>query len=100
MCCSWDSGGGVVVVGPALALPLVGHRSWCPTRHPGMPSPGSELGVDAHLTSGAGDDLHRGVDVVGVEVGHLGLGDLADLVLGEPAGLGLVRLAGALLDTR
>ena len=32
--------------------------------------------VDAHRAGGAVDDLHRGLDVVGVEVGHLGLGDL------------------------
>jgi len=53
---------------------------------------------DAHLACGALDDLHRGVDVVGVEVGHLGLSDLADLRLGDAAGLDLVRLARALLQ--
>jgi hypothetical protein len=53
---------------------------------------------DAHRAGGAGDDLHRAVDVVGVEVLHLGLGDLADLVPGQLADLDLVRLAGALLD--
>ena len=32
--------------------------------------------VDAHRAGGAGDDLRGGVEVVGVEVGHLALGDL------------------------
>src|SRR3954451_23350143 len=58
---------------------------------------GSALDRDAHGTRGAGDDLRRGVQVVGVEVGHLGGGDLADLRLGDLGDLGLVRLAGALL---
>src|SRR5436190_24290015 len=54
---------------------------------------------DAHGTGGAGDDLRRGVDVVGVEVGHLALGDLADLRPADGRDLVDVRLAGALLDT-
>src|SRR3954449_12764017 len=53
---------------------------------------------DAHRPGGAGDDLLGLVEVVGVEVGHLGLGDLADLVTGDRGDLGLVRLARALLD--
>src|SRR3954447_2283425 len=54
---------------------------------------------DAHGTRGAGDDLRGRVDVVGVEVGHLALGDLPDLRLADRSDLGRVRLARALLDT-
>src|SRR5438046_10714025 len=53
---------------------------------------------DAHRARGAADDLLRRVDVVGVEVGHLALRDLAYLVARHRRDLGLVRLAGALLD--
>src|SRR5215212_6026176 len=56
------------------------------------------LGADAHRAGGALDDLHRSLDVVGVEVGHLGLRDVADLLLGEPTDLLLVRHAGTLLE--
>src|SRR5215210_2104318 len=49
--------------------------------------------VDAHRARGAGDDLGRLLDVVGVQVGELLLGDLADLVLRDRADLGAVRLA-------
>src|SRR4051812_25353796 len=55
---------------------------------------------DAHRPGGAGDDLLGGVEVVGVEVGHLALGDLADLRPADRRGLVGVRLARALLDTR
>ena len=41
--------------------------------------------LDAHAAGGALDLAGRGLDVVGVEVGHLDLGDLADLVAGDPA---------------
>jgi hypothetical protein len=41
----------------------------------------SALHLQAHRTGGAGDHRHRGVDVVGVEILHLLLGDLADLRL-------------------
>ena len=37
---------------------------------------------DAHGAGGAGDDLRGGVDVVGVQVRHLGFGNGAHLVLG------------------
>ena len=47
--------------------------------------------VDAHRPRGAGDDLLGGIEVVGVEVGHLLLGDLAHLRAGERADLLLVR---------
>src|SRR5947208_16422156 len=56
------------------------------------------LDVDAHRAGGAGDDLLGGVEVPGVQVGHLGGGDLPDLVAGDRADLGLVRDAAALLD--
>ena len=54
--------------------------------------------LDAHAAGRALDDLHRGVDVVGVEVGHLGLGDRADLVARDGADLVAVGLARALVD--
>src|SRR3954452_23078337 len=54
---------------------------------------------DAHGTCGAGDDLRGRVDVVGVEVGHLALGDLAHLRLRDRGDLSRVRLAGTLLHT-
>jgi hypothetical protein len=38
------------------------------------------LDVDAHRASGALDLEHGGLDAVRIEVGHLDLGDLADLV--------------------
>src|SRR4051812_3793448 len=60
----------------------------------------SALDRDAHGAGGAGDDLLGGVQVVGVQVGHLGGGDVADLVAGDLGDLGLVRLAGALLHAR
>src|SRR4051812_8567367 len=69
----------------------------------GSPTYCGESGVDdrdAHRTSSAGDDLRGLIDVVRVEVGLLGLGDLADLVPGDLGDLGLVRLAGALLHAR
>src|SRR3954468_21092029 len=52
--------------------------------------------VDAHRAGGAGDDLRGGVDVVGVEVGHLPFGDFADLVRRGGADLVNVRLTRAL----
>ena len=54
--------------------------------------------LDAHAASRAADLLLGGVEVVGVEVGHLDLGDLGDLRLGDPADLGLARLARGLLE--
>src|SRR3954469_10870098 len=56
----------------------------------------SALDGDAHRARRARDDLGGLLDVVRVEVLELRLGDLADLRGGEPADLGLVRLAGAL----
>src|ERR1700722_2511361 len=51
---------------------------------------------DAHRPGGAGDDLGRRVDVIGVEIGLLGLSDLANLIPGDLGDLGLVRLGRAL----
>src|SRR4051794_32855648 len=83
----WSSGQrGPATVAWSAARPYAGRR-------------GSLVGPDTHRAGGALDDLHGGVDVVGVEVGHLGGGDLADLVLGQPADLLLVGHAGALLQT-
>src|SRR6201747_2691975 len=56
------------------------------------------VGVDAHRAGGALDDLHRRVDVVGVQVRQLGGGDLAHLVLGQLADLVLLRDTGTLGD--
>ena len=53
---------------------------------------------DAHGASGAGDDLLGGLDVVGVEVRHLDLGDLGELLLGELADLVALGHARAALD--
>src|SRR5690349_19392004 len=55
--------------------------------------------LDAHAPGGPLDLLHRGVDVVRVEVGHLRLRDLADLVAGDASRRLALREAGALLDT-
>src|SRR5690606_15827659 len=63
----------------------------------GMPS-FSALHRDAHGTSGALDDLRRGLDVVRVQIRHLGLRDLADLSLGDLADLVGVRGGRALLE--
>src|SRR3954452_17067659 len=59
----------------------------------------SVLDRDAHLAGGAGDDALGSVEVVGVEVGHLGLGDLADLRPGDRRHLDALRGGGALLHT-
>src|SRR5687767_2312511 len=76
-----------------------------------LPNPGSlELGVgsssgltddvDAHRARGAGDGLVRLVERLGVEVGHLELGDVLDLLLGHGADLVLVRLVRSLREVR
>src|SRR5690606_12539944 len=79
-----------VVLRAEQALPLLlGVRGWR-----------SALDRDAHGTGGAGDDLLGGVQVVGVEVGHLGGGDLTDLFARDLRDLGLGLLAGAILHNR
>src|SRR5690606_7463311 len=59
---------------------------------------GSALDGDAHRAGRALDDLHRGLDVVRVEVGELRLRDLAHLVAGDRGDLGGVRGRRALGD--
>src|SRR6185312_12621856 len=54
--------------------------------------------VHAHRPCGAGDDLRRRVDVVGVEVRHLLLGNCVQLSLGDLRHLLAVRLGRALLQ--
>src|SRR4051794_38536037 len=83
---------------PYGALPLVGNRELM-TFYRHHPAIGSVGDGDSHRPRGAGDDLRGRVDVVGVEVLHLALGDLADLGLADRRDLGLVRLARALLDS-
>src|SRR5438067_11848374 len=56
--------------------------------------------VNPHGSGRAFDLLHRAVEVVRIQVGHLRLRDLADLVARDPAdGLALGCL-GALVDAR
>jgi hypothetical protein len=76
-----------VVVRAALALPLGVRTSYGGLRgeRHSTVTP-IERAVPAMIFIG-------GVDVVGVEVGHLGLGDLADLRGGDLADLDLVRVA-------
>src|SRR3954453_2622692 len=50
------------------------------------------LDLDAHRPRGAGDGAHRGVDVRGVEVGHLRRRDVAELLGRDLSDLDLVRL--------
>src|SRR5262245_44648484 len=56
------------------------------------------LDRDAHLAGRTGDDLLGGVKVVGVQVDHLGLGDLTDLLAAELGDLGLLRVPASLFD--
>lgn len=55
---------------------------------------------DAHGASGTRHDLLGRLDVVGVEIGELGLGDLGKLSLRERAHLVALRNAAALLDAK
>src|SRR6185436_17096115 len=52
--------------------------------------------LETHRARGALDGLDGGLDAGGIEVGHLGAGDLFDLLLGDLADLGLVRHTGPL----
>src|SRR3954451_4126282 len=72
--------------------------SWRSTRRSTSPtSPGWACrrladDLDPHGSGGAFDLTHRGIDVVGVEIGHLDARDLAHLVAGHaPDGLALGR---------
>src|SRR4029079_6097736 len=88
------------VVGRALSCPAT--WSWmcwgAGSGRDGLDDPWVSAGGDTHRAGGALDDLHRGLDVVGVQVRHLGRGDLAHLVLGQLADLLLVRDARTLLQ--
>jgi len=53
---------------------------------------------DAHGAGGAGDHAHGRLDAGRVQVRHLGLGDLADILLADGGHLGLVGHTGAGLD--
>src|SRR6516225_4026445 len=94
---SWSSG-------PRQALPqfrnsVIYNRE----RRRAVPGPGkrnSALDLDAHGAGGTGDDLLGRLDRGGVQVGHLGLRDVADLRRGDAADLGLVRLGAALVHAR
>src|SRR3978361_220832 len=94
-------GSGVVWCAGRRGPPTVeGPRPPHPSRARGEPldEAGTEiLYGDAHRPGGAGDDLLGLLEVVGVEVFHLGLRDRADLVTGDRGDLGLVRLTRALL---
>src|SRR6476660_1853010 len=82
-----------------IDLPIVLLESWfaarCQPSHAfrGIPL----LHRDSHRPGGAGADLGRLIDVVGVQVFLLGLRDLAHLIAGHHGDLDLVRLARALL---
>src|SRR5947209_16611903 len=52
----------------------------------------------AHRARRSRDDLRGGIDIVGVEVLHLLLGDRAQLVLRDRTDFGAVGLGGALLQ--
>ena len=53
---------------------------------------------DAHGTAGSGDHADGGFDVGAVEVGHLLLGDLADIFLADGGNLIPLGDTGAGLD--
>src|SRR5690349_20999979 len=89
---------GIVVCGlecgPATWCWMVRGLKECRPAHRWCKS--SAFDGDSHRPGGAGDDLRRGVQVRGVEVFQLLLGDLPNLGGSELADLGLVRLAGTL----
>src|SRR5437588_2210591 len=77
--------------------------SWALPRRAITPPPGTWYAhpsnhLHAHRARRAGDDVLGRLDVVGVQVLHLALGDLAQLVLGDRAHLFSVGLGGALLQ--
>src|SRR5215472_9603088 len=85
-----------------MVISRVIRRSWSgPAPGPATGyGKGSAFDLDAHRAGGAGDDLLGGLDRGRVQVGHLGLRDVADLRLGDRADLGLVRLGAALVHAR
>src|SRR5437588_6533401 len=76
------------------------YSSWSTGRSPPTDGDVLVLDRDAHRPGGAGDDLLGLLDVVRVEVGHLLLGDLAQLRLADRTDLVALRDAGALLYAR
>lgn len=58
------------------------------------------LNRDAHGAGGTLDHAHDGLDIGGVDIGLLDLGDLADLLLGELANLVAVGAAGGGLQVQ
>lgn len=48
----------------------------------------------AHAAGGTGNHADGGIDIGSVQVGHLQLGDLLELLAGDLANLGLVGHAG------
>src|SRR5258708_35239867 len=75
------------------------HIMWNSSHSRGRAT-GSLADGDAHRASGAGDDLFGGFDAVGVQVLHLLLGDVAQLLWGDAANLRLVRCTGTLVYAR
>src|SRR5262245_17872886 len=69
--------------GPCPASPISRGRRPARAGMDGWRSLADDL--DAHRARSALDLLHRGVHVVGVEVGHLDARDLADLVARHPS---------------
>src|SRR5262245_2471540 len=72
-------------------------------RRSGLPSDaGCAIGLaddfDAHAPGGALDDLRGRLEVIRVQVGHLDLGDLADLLLRDASDDFAPGLARTLLD--
>ena len=58
----------------------------------------SILDRDAHASSRSGDHAHRRLDVRSIQIWHLQLSDLADLLLGDGSNLLLVRGPGCALQ--
>src|SRR5690606_10228533 len=92
----WYRSGHLGRLATRVALPPI-LRSRRTTR-PRRDLPLSVLDGDPHRPGGAGDDLLRRLNVIGVEVGHLPLRDLTQLSLGDRAHLRRVRRPRALLD--
>src|SRR5690348_15661360 len=65
-------------------------------RQAALPRAGSVADGGTHRAGGPGDDLLGLLDVVGVQVGHLLLRDLAELGLADRPDLVLLRYAGTL----
>src|SRR6516165_2470858 len=86
--------------GQALALPLPGAGGYPGPSFGTYVRSGLVLDGDPHRACGARDDLLGRLDRVRVEVGHLGLRDLADLRRGHRADLVRVRRPAALVHAR